>query len=73
MNDMEEIIVESREGFIAAVRNAAQRSFSEARNNPCVIRLADTKCHWKFPEGITVQRAEQLAKHARLTPARMFR
>lgn len=70
---MEELIVESRDGFIAAVRAAARPSFVEARDNPCIIRLADTRCHWKFPEGITAQRAEQIAEHARLAPARYFK
>lgn len=72
MSPINEICVRGRDQLVAALKAAAYPTLTEARDNPCVVRLEGLRIVYRFPEGLTETRAAQIARKIRSTPAKAF-
>ena len=73
ISPVSEICVRGRDQLIAALKAAACRTQSEARQNPCGVRLEGLPTTYNFPEGLTETRANQIVRKIRSTRAGAFR
>jgi hypothetical protein len=67
---MDEFVVDSRDGLIAAVKAAAVPTYEEARKNPFCVQWDSAR--FTFKEGVTERRADSIATSARRIPKRHF-
>jgi hypothetical protein len=70
---MIEYEVESREGFAAALRSAACRTYDEAMHNPFRISLLGTHFKLTAPRGMHEHGADLMAKRVLQAPKWVFK
>lgn len=67
---MDHHTVTTRDALIATITAAAETTFEMARQSPFTVRCGTTR--YTFREGVTVRRAQQLARKIRKMPAKAF-
>lgn len=65
--------VSNREELIAAINSAVYTTYAESKGMPIRIKVLGTRTEYKFPEGIPEDRAREITRAIRKTPAAAFR